>query len=126
MENALIIQAYFIYLPVALIMTFFVARSLFKSGRVFMLEIFRDKTEIALATNRLFEIGFYLLNIGTALLILKIHSIENTQEMVEKLTYKIGAFSIYLGIILFLNLYFFFRGRRKANAAAHSKTIQFS
>jgi F0F1-type ATP synthase assembly protein I len=36
------------------------------------------------------------------------------QELIEKLSYKIGGFAINLGIMLFVNLYFFFRGKRKA------------
>ena len=59
-----------------------------------MLDIFRGRKEIALPTNRLLEIGFYLFNIGAALLILKSGAIETTQEMVEVLSHKIGGFSI--------------------------------
>ena len=122
MENQLIITAYCIYLPVSLALTFFVAKSLFKNGRVFMLDIFNGRQEIANATNKLFEIGFYLLNTGFALLILKIkHSASspftNYQDLVETLSYKVGGFSIYLGFMLFLNLMLFFRGKRKAREA---------
>jgi len=67
--------AYAIYLPIAIFLTLFVAKSLFKNARVFMLDIFHQKEDIALATNKLFEIGFYLMNIGFALLILKIQSV---------------------------------------------------
>jgi F0F1-type ATP synthase assembly protein I len=42
---------------------------------------------------------------------------DSYQELIEKLSYKIGGFSIYLGIMLFLNLFFFFRGKRKASQA---------
>ena len=114
MENFYIIKAYFIYLPIALGMTFYVARTLFRNSKVFMLDIFKGREEIALATNRLFEVGFYLINIGTALLILKMEVINNSQEFLESLSYKIGGFSIYLGLMTFLNLYFFFRGKRKS------------
>ncbi len=80
-----------------------------------MLDIFNGREEIAFATNRLFEVGFYLLNIGFALLILEFSIIPfDYQSMIEKLSYKLGGFSIYLGIMLFLNLYLFFRGKRKA------------
>jgi hypothetical protein len=122
MEN-LITVAYSIYLPIALGLTFFVAKSLFKNAKVFMLDIFHGKEEIAFATNRLFEIGFYLMNIGFALLILEINSygaFDNYQILIEVLSYKIGGFSIYLGIILFLNLYLFFRGRRKSKISAQN------
>lgn len=122
MEN-LITVAYSIYLPIALGLTFFVAKSLFKNAQVFMLDIFHGKEEIAFATNRLFEIGFYLMNIGFALLILEINShraFNNYQILIEVLSYKIGGFSIYLGVILFLNLYLFFRGRRKSKISAQN------
>jgi len=99
---------------------------LFKNGKLFMIDIFKGKEDIALATNKLFEIGFYLINIGWALLILKISyssNIElNYQSIIEILSKKIGGFSIYLGIMLFLNLYFFFRGRRKSRQIQNIKT----
>lgn len=80
-----------------------------------MLDIFNGREEIAYATNKLFEVGFYLLNIGYALLILRFNqSMYNYQSMIELLSAKIGGFSIYLGIMLFLNLYLFFRGKRKS------------
>ena len=118
MENSLIVTAYAIYLPIAIILTVLVARNLFKNSKVFMLDIFHGRNEIALATNRLFEIGFYLMNVGFALLILEIssyHDFDSTQGLIEVLASKIGGFSIYLGVVLFLNLFMFFRGRKKSN-----------
>lgn len=110
-----IIVAYIIYLPISLILTYYVARTLFQNGKVFMLDIFHGKENIAFATNRLFEVGFYLLNLGFALLILRIERVNpNVQSIFEILSLKIGGFSIYLGIMLFLNLYLFFRGRSKS------------
>jgi hypothetical protein len=114
MENQMIITAYLIYLPIAIALTLFVARILFKNGKVFMLDIFRGRAEIALATNKLFEVGFYLLNVGFALMILKIGGfLTGPQEVIEILSLKLGGFSIYLGFMLLLNLFFFFRGKRK-------------
>jgi hypothetical protein len=114
MENALMVKGYLIYLPIALLMTVLVARTLFKNSQIFMLDIFNGREEIAMATNRLFEIGFYLMNIGAALLILRMNEIFTPQDLIEALSHKLGGFSIYLGIMLFLNLYLFFRGKRKA------------
>jgi len=118
LDPAMIITAYLIYLPIALLLTYYVARILFKNGKVFMIDIFRGREEIATATNRLFEMGFYLLNLGFALVILRIQlradQLFETQEMIEVLSMKIGGFSIYLGVMLFLNLFLFFRGKRKS------------
>ena len=118
METTKILIGYAIYLPIALFLTYYVSKTLFRNSKIYMLEIFKGREEIANATNKLFETGFYLLNLGFALMILEIYLYKDTyQELIEKLSYKIGGFSIYLGIMLFLNLYFFFRGKRKASQA---------
>lgn len=113
MNNYYIVTAYFIYLPVALLLTWFVAHTLFRNGLVFMRDIFFGRKEIAKATNSLFKIGFYLLNLGFALFILRIYdSLAGIQGTIEVLSSKIGGFSIYLGVMLFFNLYLFFRGKK--------------
>ncbi len=114
MTTDLTVTAYFIYIPIALVLTWFVARNLFKNGLVYMRDIFNGREEIAVSTNQLFKTGFYLLNVGFALWILKMYQLENTQEMIEALSQKIGGFSVYLGIVLFLNLFMFFRGKKAA------------
>ena len=119
METSKILLGYAVYLPTVLILTWYVSRTLFKNSKVYMLDIFKGREEIAIATNKLFETGFYLLNLGFALMILRIHEYQNNyQTLIEALSYKIGGFAIYLGVMLFLNLYFFFRGKRKAKEAA--------
>ena len=118
METSKILIGYAIYLPIALFLTYYVSKTLFKNSKIYMLDIFKGREEIANATNKLFETGFYLLNLGFALMILEMSLYEDSyQVLIEKLSYKIGGFSIYLGIMLFLNLYFFFRGKRKASQA---------
>ena len=115
METTKILIGYAVYLPIALFLTFYVSRTLFRNSKIYMLDIFKGRAEIANATNKLFETGFYLLNLGFALMILKINLYNNNyQELVEALSYKVGSFAIYLGVMLFVNLYFFFRGKRKA------------
>ena len=126
METSKILTGYFIYLPIALLLTFIVSRTLFRNGKIFMLDIFKGREEIANATNHLFETGFYLLNLGFALMILKLDMYTDTyRELVEALSYKIGGFSIYLGVMLFLNLYFFFKGKRKAKENRVEERIVF-
>jgi hypothetical protein len=115
METTKILLGYAIYLPIALFLTYYVSRTLFKNSKIYMLDIFKGREEIAEATNKLFETGFYLLNLGFALMILEMNLYNDSyQLLIEKLSYKIGGFIIYLGLMLFLNLYFFFRGKRKA------------
>ncbi len=119
-----ILIGYAIYLPIALFLTYYVSKTLFKNSKIYMLDIFKGREEIANATNKLFETGFYLLNLGFALMILEIYLYKDSyQELIEKLSYKIGGFSIYLGIMLFLNLFFFFRGKRKASQAQREQRM---
>lgn len=124
-----IVIAYCIYLPVVIALTFYVAHSLFKNSIVYMKDIFNGREEIARATNTLFKIGFYLMNLGFALFILKItHVLESTQSAIEALSLKVGGFSIYLGAMLFLNMYLFFRGKRVSKQrrmeAQHYQNLQ--
>jgi len=115
MKPSLNFTAYLIYLPIVIVLTWYVAHTLFKNSRVFMMDIFNGRAEIALSTNKLFETGFYLLNLGFALKIMEIATqIFDGITMLELLSTKIGGFSIYLGIMLFLNLYLFFRGKKAA------------
>jgi hypothetical protein len=44
------------------------------------------------------------------------NEIYTNRSLLEILSAKIGGFSIYLGVMLFLNLYMFFRGRKISSA----------
>lgn len=112
MNTHLELTAYLIYLPIAIALTTFVSNNLFKNSKIFMLDIFNQQEEIALATNKLFKIGFYLLNIGFALRIIEVYSLSGYKDLVEALSTKIGGFSIYLGIVMVLFIVFFLKGRK--------------
>ncbi|MDA3613207.1 hypothetical protein [Polluticaenibacter yanchengensis] len=114
MNNALQLTAYYIYLPVVISLTLLVANQLFKNGKIFMFDIFHGQKDIALATNSLFKIGFYLLNIGFALSIIYFDAIISKEVLIVDLSTKIGGFMIYLGIMMMLNLFLFMRGRKAA------------
>ena len=116
MNTSLELIAYIIYLPIAIGLTTFVSQHLFKNSKIFMLDIFNQNIEIAMATNKLFKIGFYLLNIGFALRIIKIYDLINYKDLVETLSSKIGGFSIYLGIVMMLFILFFLKGRKASKA----------
>ncbi|MDP5104770.1 MAG: hypothetical protein NWQ31_01210 [Polaribacter sp.] len=112
MNTSLELIAYIIYLPISIGLTTLVSQHLFKNSKIFMLDIFHQKEEIAMATNKLFKIGFYLLNIGFALRIIKIYNLVDYKDLVETLSSKIGGFSIYLGIVMIAFILFFLKGRK--------------
>jgi hypothetical protein len=107
-------SAYMIYLPIVITLTVLVSQFLFKNSKTFMIDIFHQKQDIAMATNSLFKIGFYLLNIGFALCIIEFFQIETVERLVVALSKKIGGFSIYLGVMMLLNLLLFLKGRKHA------------
>ena len=47
MEHSKIIIGYFIYLPIVIALTIFVSKMLFKNGKLFMIDIFKGKEDIA-------------------------------------------------------------------------------
>ncbi len=120
MRTPFVAIAYFVYLPVVILLTWYVARTLFKNGKIFMLDIFQGRLEIATSTTKLFELGFYLLNVGFALVIMKIsREIFNQQELLEVLSKKLGGYSIYLGCMLFFNVILFFKGKGARKKRPH-------
>lgn len=108
------LSAYAIYLPVVLTLTIVVSELLFKNAKIFMMDIFHQKEEIAMATNSLFKIGFYLLNIGFALKTIEFYQITTQESLIVSVSEKIGGFSIYLGIMMLFNLLLFMRGRKNS------------
>lgn len=123
MNTSLELTAYAIYLPIILILITYVSQQLFKHSKIFMLDIFNQKEDIAMATNKLFKIGFYLLNIGYALRIIAIYNLTSYKKMTEVLASKIGGFSIYLGIIMLLFILFFLKGRKASRKIIKEQII---
>ncbi len=131
----LIVTTYVAYLPVAILLTFAVARIFFKNSKIFVLDIFSGREDIANSTNRLFETGFYLLSLGYALFRMKINKfdfirtdyqvINGVREQVKQLTYghqelfevlssKVGMLAVVLGVMVFFLMFMLFRGKKKS------------
>ncbi|UOE47294.1 hypothetical protein MTO98_23085 [Mucilaginibacter sp. SMC90] len=109
------ILTYIIYLLVSIALTVWVAKVLFKNGRIFLVDIFHGNNELADSVNKLLVVGFYLVNIGYMSLALKEYgSIANMQVVVEVLSYKVGWIILILGGMHFLNLVIFFKLRNRA------------
>lgn len=117
-----IIITYCFYLVITIALTVWVARTLFKNGKVFLIDIFHGNKELADSVNNLLLVGFYLINIGYAVYTLQVtSSVTNFQEVIEKLSLKIGLIILILGAMHFFNLYIFFTLRKKATQEARYK-----
>ncbi len=109
------ILTYVIYLLASIALTVWVAKVLFKNGRIFLVDIFHGNQELADSVNKLLVVGFYLVNIGYMSLALKEYgTIANMQTVVEVLSYKVGWIILILGGMHFLNLIIFFKLRNRA------------
>lgn len=110
-----IIVLYLLYLLITITVTVWVAHMLFKNGKVFLIDIFHGNQELADAVNNLLWVGFYLINIGYAVYTLQIVSeVETARRVIEILSLKIGAIILILGGMHFLNMFIFFRLRKRA------------
>ena len=117
-----IIITYALYLVITICLTIWVARTLFKNGKVFLVDIFHGNKELADSVNNLFLVGFYLINLGYAVYTLQVtNTIATTQQVIEELSLKIGLIILILGGMHFFNLYIFFNLRKKA---VHEKQMK--
>jgi hypothetical protein len=109
------ILTYIVYLLASIALTVWVAKVLFKNGRIFLVDIFHGNNELADSVNKLLVVGFYLVNIGYMSLALKeTGQITSTQIVVEVLSYKVGWIILILGGMHFMNLIVFFKLRNRA------------
>lgn len=114
-----IILTYAIYLPLTIVLTVWVAKTLFTNGRVFLVDIFDRNELMADSVNKLLVVGFYLINIGYAVYTLQIFGeITTVQVVIEKLSLKIGSIILILGGMHFFNLFVFFKLRKKTKELA--------
>ena len=108
------ILAYLVYLITSIALTVWVARTLHRNGRIFLVDAFAGNERLADSVNHLLVVGFYLINIGYVTLSLKeTDKPVDAVQGIEFFSTKIGYVLVALGVMHFLNLYVFSRLRRK-------------
>jgi hypothetical protein len=104
-SDSLTYLEYGIYLFLSLGITIWVGRTLFRSGRPFLVEAFHGNETMADSVNNLLIIGFYLVNVGFML-----HFLSSKQhpatgiDVVEHLSKSVGVVVVVLGVMHFINL----------------------
>src|SRR5258706_6514079 len=97
-----IVCTYALYLTISIALTVWVAKTLHKNGRLFLVDAFHGNEPLADSINHLLLVGFYLNNIGYVTLALKYgDKAANVQELLEALSTKIGAVLLILGAMHF-------------------------
>ena len=116
-----VIGCYISYLVICLSVTIWVAHTLHKNGRVFLVDAFHGNTELADSVNHLLVVGFYLINVGYVALVLRATETLNTlRASIELVSDKVGLVLLVLGFMHFFNLFVFSRIRRRARSGANS------
>lgn len=102
---------YMVYILVAIGLTAALARTLFQNGTPFLKDVFPGKPEVALAVNRLLVVGFYMLNLGYALFILRTSAGLAGFEAVQFLVNRLALLLLTLAGFHFANVFVFWQIR---------------
>ncbi|MEK7469069.1 MAG: hypothetical protein AAB074_16970 [Planctomycetota bacterium] len=106
---------YLAYLTASIATTIWVARTLHKNGRIFLVDSFLQNEALADSVNHLLVVGFYLINVGYVCLALKYGDKPDTLVgAIESFSTRIGLVLLVLGVMHFFNIYVFSRMRRRA------------
>jgi len=110
-----ILCLYSLYLVITVALTIWVARTLFRNGKIFLIDIFHGNKELAQAVNNLLLVGFYLVNLGYAVYTLRVDlTVSDTRQLIEELSMKTGAIILILGGMHFFNMLVFYKLRKRA------------
>ncbi|MEZ4450811.1 MAG: hypothetical protein R3B09_15125 [Nannocystaceae bacterium] len=114
MDTAVI--TYGLYLGISVALTVWVARTLHKNGRIFLVAAMRGDEALADSVNHLLVVGFYLVNLGFVALWLREYGAApaDAREIFEVLSGKLGTVLLTLGGMHFFNMLVLSRVRRRA------------
>jgi hypothetical protein len=109
-----VVGCYASYLLISLTFTIWVARTLHKNGRAFLVDAFHGNAGLADSVNRLSVIGLCLINIGYVMVAIRMTENPLTlRAAIELVIASIGGVLLVLGITLFVNLFIFSRMRER-------------
>ena len=109
-----IVWTYLSYIAISIALTVWVAKTLHKNGRIFLVDAFGRNEPLADSVNHLLVVGFYLVNIGYVTLALKeAQTPSDLRGILEMLSTKLGLVLIVLGAMHFANLFIFSKLRKR-------------
>lgn len=109
-----VVTSYLVYLAISVSVTVWVAATLHRNGRVFLVDAFGGNEQLADSVNHLLVVGFCLINVGFVTSVLRTYDeLATVRSAVEMVSEKIGFALLVLGGMHFFNLYVFSRIRRR-------------
>jgi cytochrome c biogenesis protein CcdA len=104
-----------LYLIISIALTVWVAWTLHRHGRQFLVAAFAGDERMADSVNHLLVVGFYLVNLGFVALFLRFGTLPTTtDEAIVTLGTKVGVVLLVLGGMHFFNMFNFAKLRSKA------------
>jgi hypothetical protein len=112
------------YVLVSVALTIWVGRSLYRNGRVFLVDVFDGNSELANSVNHLLVVGFYLINLGFISLALRTgDAVSTATGAVELLSRKLGLVLLVLGVMHLGNVWALNRMRRRNRPAPSQRPL---
>ncbi len=103
---------YVVYLVASAALTVWVGGTLFKNGRVFLVSVMQE-AGLADSVNHLLVVGFYLVNLGAAALLINAGGAPASfPDMVQETVTRIGVVLLVLGSMHFFNMLVLYLIRR--------------
>lgn len=116
-----IVGCYVSYLLISLSVTVWVARTLHKNGRVFLVDAFHGNAELANSVNHLLVVGFCLISIGYLGFPLTGYvTLDTLRAAIELVSGKTAGLLLLLGITLFFDAFLLTRVRGGAKTSSGS------
>jgi hypothetical protein len=98
------IISYIIYLLITIYITVIVGWKCYKNGLVYVESIFKDE-KLSQAINKILLIGYYLTNIGYAIMTLKnTNEITNTYQLMNEVSYRVATIVLILAGLHYMNV----------------------
>jgi hypothetical protein len=96
---------YVVYLSASAALTVWVGNTLYRNGRVFLVSVFKEPG-LADSVNHLLVVGFYLVNLGAAAILINAGGAPASfGDMIQETVTRIGVVLLVLGSMHFFNMF---------------------
>ncbi|RXK60462.1 hypothetical protein ESA94_08310 [Lacibacter luteus] len=114
--------AYIIYLLLTYFITVHVGLRFYRNGRIYILGLLDGNEELTDFINKLLLVGYYLLNLGYAALMINLwQNITSWLQLFESVFIMTGRIMLTLALIHFFNMLVIYLIRKRQQISLHSK-----
>ncbi len=107
------VVVYVVYVALAIALISWLGVLLYRDGRIFLDDVFRDQSDLAAAISRLLVTGFVVFTLGYALLLLRIDADATPTMALRSSVQQFGVLLLSLGAMHSLNMLILLQVRRR-------------